>query len=142
MSDPPDALSQPINIFNFGSYLGQVLAIVQDIAQSVAAIIFTQNEATVTENLLATNQVALQNQVTLLTQQVAALAATVGNTVNLLLVTIEGLGNVATAPLQQEEITLLEEIAQNVAPTRPVELGLDFTNVTSTKQSAPTGAGP
>jgi hypothetical protein len=44
--------------------------------------------------------------------------------------------------LQQEEITLLEEIAQNVAPTRPVELGLDFTNVASTKQSAPTDAGP
>lgn len=139
MADP---FIQSTNVLNFGPVLDQVLAIVEQLTQSLNTVIFNQNQRAAIDDSIATNQTIIQQQITALVEQVTTLSGNVGDTVLLLEAALAALGNVATTTLQQQEISLLEEIALNVAPTRPVSLGLDFTNVVFTKQLAPTRPGP
>lgn len=137
----PPPLTQPINILNFGPYLGQVLSIVQ--AQQLQIQSLLQNQQTLLQNdtNLAQNQEKIWQQVETVTSTVNAFNANLSNTIDLLVVTIAGLGDVATVTLQQDEIALLQKIL-SVVTNAPVSQDVDLENVFATPTNPPTKPGP
>ncbi len=94
------------------------------------------------ENQILANQA---NQISLLTALVAqtdVLNNNVANAVNLMELVVQGLGNVATLDVQNQELVLLNAILQNQSLTRARHIVLDVAHAHHAKQIIPTASGP
>ncbi len=132
----------PTTIFTFPAVLDQILTDVIILLSDFAIVINKQTQVLENQNQQLANQATQIASLTALTTQVTALNTDVSNAVNLMELVVQGLGNVATLDIENQQIDLLNTIIQNQAPNRPRHIVLDLSTATRTHQMIPTSPGP
>ena len=136
---PLPPLEQPINLFNIGSYVGQVLAVVTTIQADIQASQAAQSTLLTDGAAIIAGQASLSAQVASLESIATNLATALNNATDLLMIAVQGLGDVATASLQQQEIELLTKIWRAVSHQT---VGIDTEDAVTEPQPTPTNPGP
>lgn len=132
----------PITIFNFPTYVGNLLAAVatmqSDVTQSLA------NQAVLNSNQqnALINIAAIAANVTEIGNVVNNLVGAIQNTVNLLEVVINAMAPIATQAEQQQLLTIVNKILAIISASFPVTQDIDLTKVIATPTIPPKQPGP